>query len=182
MKRNRDSNTRVQTKLGDTRARAFGALCFPKIFPNHTLSSLQNFSFYFPPQKTKSMSSELERRSAARLRILELANMISVPMCLHAAVRLGVPNALWNAAPLSAAQILTRVGIPGDAENLQRILRMLASHGVFSEAVEDGERKYSLTEVGMTLVADADGLSYSSYVLQHHQVRPPLDLHTTYFR
>ena len=119
-----------------------------------------------------------ERRNEARLRILELANMISVPMSLNAAVRLGVPDAVWQGGanePLSASEILTRV-LPrggGDAENLQRILRMLASYGVFTEHLGSGggeERKYSLTDVGRTLATDADGLSYAPYVLQHHQV------------
>ncbi|KAK9218422.1 hypothetical protein WN943_007059 [Citrus x changshan-huyou] len=74
--------------------------------------------------------------------------------------------------PLSASQILTRI-LPsggGDAENLQRILRLLTSYGVFSEHREfGGERKYSLTEIGKSLVTDAEGLSYAPYVLQHHQ-------------
>ncbi|KAK4776514.1 hypothetical protein SAY86_005202 [Trapa natans] len=118
----------------------------------------------------------VESRNQARLKILELANMISVPMSLNAAVRLKVPDAIWSGGsnvPLSAAQILTEIRpLPsgGDAENLQRILRMLASYGVFEEhVVGTGERRYSLTDVGRTLVTDADGLSYADYVLQHHQ-------------
>ncbi|KAH9752986.1 methyltransferase 2 domain-containing protein [Citrus sinensis] len=74
--------------------------------------------------------------------------------------------------PLSASQILTRI-LPsggGDAENLQRILRLLTNYGVFSEHREfGGERKYSLTEIGKSLVTDAEGQSYAPYVLQHHQ-------------
>ncbi|GAY61444.1 hypothetical protein CUMW_210030 [Citrus unshiu] len=74
--------------------------------------------------------------------------------------------------PLSASQILTCI-LPsggGDAENLQCILRLLTSYGVFSEHREfGGERKYSLTEIGKSLVTDAEGLSYAPYVLQHHQ-------------
>lgn len=125
-----------------------------------------------------------ESRNQARLKILELANMLSVPMSLNAAVRLRVPDAIWaggSNAPLTAAEILAEIRpstAGGDAENLQRILRMLASYGVFEEhVVVSGERKYSLTDVGKTLVADADGLSYADYVLQHHQVysqHPPL--------
>ncbi|KAK9192767.1 hypothetical protein WN944_003460 [Citrus x changshan-huyou] len=110
-----------------------------------------------------------------RLAIMELANMISVPMSLTAAIRLHVPDAIWQGGantPLSASQILTRI-LPsggGDAENLQRILRLLTSYGVFSEHREfGGERKYSLTEIGKSLVTDAEGLSYAPYVLQHHQ-------------
>lgn len=117
-----------------------------------------------------------EGRNRARLAVLELANMISVPMSLNAVVRLNVADAIWqNGAnsPLSASQILAKV-LPsggGDSENLQRILRMLSSYGVFAEHLDGDctERKYSLTEIGKTLVTDADGLSYAAYVLQHHQ-------------
>ncbi|XP_010546519.1 PREDICTED: flavone 3'-O-methyltransferase 1 [Tarenaya hassleriana] len=115
-----------------------------------------------------------ERRNRARLAIMELANMISVPMSLNAAVKLGVADAIWCGganSPISAAEILSRCcGGAGGPENLQRILRMLTSYGVFSEHFSgDSERKYSLTDVGKTLVTDSDGLSYGSYVLQHHQ-------------
>ncbi|CAL0326479.1 unnamed protein product [Lupinus luteus] len=114
-----------------------------------------------------------ETRNQARLAILELANMISVPMSLNAVVRLNVADAIWQGGsntPLSTAQIISRVlHSGGDAENLQRILRMLASYGVFEEHISEGERKYSLTDIGKTLVTDEDGLSYGPYVLQHHQ-------------
>ncbi|RDX82352.1 Caffeic acid 3-O-methyltransferase [Mucuna pruriens] len=115
-----------------------------------------------------------ESRKQARLAIMELANMISVPMALNAVVRLNVADAIWQSganAPLSAAQILPHL-LPagaGDAENLQRLLRILSSYGVFHEHLAAGERKYSLTEVGKTLVTDDQGLSYGHYVLQHHQ-------------
>lgn len=124
-----------------------------------------------------------ESRNKARLAIMELANMISVPMSLNAAVRLGIADVIWNNgsnSPLTAAEILPRLlpshtSIGGDPENLQRILRMLTSYGVFSEhLVGTIERKYSLTDVGKTLVTDSSGLSYAAYVLQHHQVS---DLH-----
>jgi hypothetical protein len=123
------------------------------------------------------MEEGTESRKQARLAIMELANMISVPMSLNAVVRLNVADAIWQGgsnSPLTAAEILTRV-LPaggGDAENLQRLLRMLASYGVFEEHIggAGAERKYSLTDVGKTLVTDDQGLSYAPYVLQHHQV------------
>ncbi|KAH0723942.1 hypothetical protein KY289_006986 [Solanum tuberosum] len=113
----------------------------------------------------------------ARLAIMELANMISVPMSLNAVVKLKVADAIWqngSNAPLSPVEILAKIRRPqggGDVENLQRILRMLTSYGVFKEhVVDDGsQRRYSLTEVGKTLVTDENGLSHGSYVLQHHQ-------------
>ncbi|KAK6231713.1 O-methyltransferase domain - like 10 [Theobroma cacao] len=117
-----------------------------------------------------------DSRNKARLAILELANMMSVPMSLNAVVRLNVPDAIWQGGantPLSATQILSRV-LPsggGDPENLQRILRMLTSYGVFAEHLDSEcpERRFSLTDIGKTLVTDADGLSCAPYVLQHHQ-------------
>nr|QWK65124.1 flavonoid O-methyltransferase 1 [Scutellaria baicalensis] len=107
---------------------------------------------------------------------MELANMISVPMSLNAVVRLNVADAIWQGgsnAPLSAAEILsaTAAGPAADPDILQRILRLLTSHGVFTEHVDQDQslRRYSLTEVGKTLVTDENGLSYAPYVLQHHQ-------------
>ncbi|XP_047177739.1 nicotinate N-methyltransferase 1-like [Vigna umbellata] len=113
-----------------------------------------------------------DSRKQARLVIIELANMTSVPMALNAVVRLNVADAIWNSGaniPISTAQILPRILPAGDAENLQRLLRVLTSYGVFQEHIDAGERKYSLTEVGKTLVTDEQGLSYGAYVLQHHQ-------------
>ncbi|KAK4392132.1 hypothetical protein Sango_1991000, partial [Sesamum angolense] len=108
--------------------------------------------------------------------IMELANMISVPMALNAVVRLKVADAIWQGGsnnPLSAAEILSAAGVGpgGDAENLQRILRLLTSFGVFEEHLDADatERRYSLTEVGKSLATDESGLSYGAYVLQHHQ-------------
>ncbi|XP_050229966.1 nicotinate N-methyltransferase 1 [Mercurialis annua] len=120
-----------------------------------------------------------ETRKNAKLAIIELANMISVPMSLNAVVQLNVADAIWQNgvnSPLSASEILSRLHIVagGDSENLQRVLRMLSSYDVFTEYLNVGEngvveRKYSLTEIGKTLVTDEDGLSYGAYVLQHHQ-------------
>ncbi|KAH9725316.1 methyltransferase 2 domain-containing protein [Citrus sinensis] len=65
-----------------------------------------------------------------RLAIMELANMISVPMSLTAAIRLHVPDAIRQGGantPLSASQILTCI-LPsggGDAENLQRPIEII---------------------------------------------------------
>ncbi|TKY73841.1 Caffeic acid 3-O-methyltransferase [Spatholobus suberectus] len=111
----------------------------------------------------------------ARLAIMELAHMMSVPMSLIAVINLKVPEAIWqdgSNAPLSAAQILDRIRPHGggDAENLQRVLRLLTSYDIFVEHLcGSGQRKYSLTDVGKTLVDDDHGLSYAYYMLQHHQ-------------
>lgn len=115
-------------------------------------------------------------QSKARLAILELAHMMSVPLSLVAVLNMKVPDAIWqggNNTPLSCFKILSILGLKdgGDAENLQRLLRLLTTYNIFDESLSsNGERKYSLTDVGKTLVADDDGLSYASYMLQHHQV------------
>ncbi|GKV50189.1 hypothetical protein SLEP1_g56902 [Rubroshorea leprosula] len=117
------------------------------------------------------MEETMETQHRARLAIFELVNMLSVPMSLNTIVRLNVPDAIWQGGAntaLTASQILAKV-LPsggGDAENLQRILRMLTSYGVFAEVLHDtdrAERKYSLTEIGKMLVTDADGHSYKSF-------------------
>ncbi|GKV50787.1 hypothetical protein SLEP1_g57482 [Rubroshorea leprosula] len=123
------------------------------------------------------MEETMETQHRARLAIFELVNMLSVPMSLNAIVRVNVPDAIWQGGAntaLIASQILSKV-LPsggGDAENLQCILRMLTSYGVFAEVLHDtdrAERKYSLTEIRKMLVTDVDGLSCRSYVLQHLQ-------------
>jgi hypothetical protein len=111
----------------------------------------------------------------ARLAMLELANMISIPMALTAVIRLGVPEAVWANganAPLSAAELLPE-GHP-DPSVLERLLRLLASRGVFTEtedhcAAGGARRRFALTAVGRTLVPGPSGASYADYVLQHHQ-------------
>ncbi|XP_010935841.2 nicotinate N-methyltransferase 1 isoform X1 [Elaeis guineensis] len=126
----------------------------------------------------------VEVQKKANLAMMELSNMIAVPMSLHAVVRLNVPAAIWQSgtnSPLSAAEILPLLRPPPppstDPGNLQRLLRLLASHGVFTEHLSpSGVRRFSLTPVGQTLVSAAssngggeDGPSYAAYVLQHHQ-------------
>ncbi|GJM87479.1 hypothetical protein PR202_ga03439 [Eleusine coracana subsp. coracana] len=74
--------------------------------------------------------------------------MMAVPMALNAVIRLGVPEAIWAAganAPLSAAELLP-AGHP-DPTVLERLLRLLASRGVFSEH-GGSPRRYALTAVG----------------------------------
>ncbi|KAK7284433.1 hypothetical protein RJT34_19179 [Clitoria ternatea] len=123
----------------------------------------------------KKESRITESEDKARLAILELAHMMSVPMSLVAVIKMKVPEAIWEGGsntPLSARQILHRIRPQGggDADNLERILRMLTSYDIFAEHFsESGERKYSLTYIGKTLVPDSQGLSYAPYMLQHHQ-------------
>ncbi|AES72848.2 caffeic acid O-methyltransferase [Medicago truncatula] len=94
----------------------------------------------------------VKSQSEARLAILELAHIMSVPTSLVAVLKMKVPEAIWqggNNTPLSASQILSivRPNGGGDAENLQRILRLLTTYAIFAEDLSsNGKRKYSLTE------------------------------------
>ncbi|KAL1290880.1 hypothetical protein HN51_059420 [Arachis hypogaea] len=116
-----------------------------------------------------------ESQSKERLAIFELAHMISVPMSLVAIIKLKVPQTIWQQGsntPLSASEIITRVHPHGSADphNLQRMLRLLTSFNIFFEHLNpNGERKYTLTDIGKTLVDDDEGLSYAYYMLQHHE-------------
>ncbi|KAM0906529.1 hypothetical protein ACQ4PT_016676 [Festuca glaucescens] len=99
----------------------------------------------------------------ARLAMMELANMISVPMALTAVIRLGVPATIWANganAPLPSTALLP-AGHP-DPSVFERLLRLLTSHGVFSEQVgtDGGMRQYTLTSVRHTLVPNgpSDGV------------------------
>lgn len=99
--------------------------------------------------------------------------MLSVPMALNAIVKLDIPNILSRShLPLSPSEILSLTNPnsnPSSSINLHRLLRLLTSHKVFNESVQDGEPRYSLTDIGKTLVDDENGNSFASYVLQHHQ-------------
>ncbi|XP_031484095.1 nicotinate N-methyltransferase 1-like [Nymphaea colorata] len=117
----------------------------------------------------------------ARLTMMHLANLISVPMALHTAVKLDLPDLIWQGGanlPISPAQLASLIrakfslATEPDAVNLQRILRLLAGHGVFEEVPDHGNppaKAFRLTDVGRTLVSDDQGLSLGAYVLQHHQ-------------
>ncbi|PWA44201.1 hypothetical protein CTI12_AA529430 [Artemisia annua] len=80
----------------------------------------------------------------ARLAIMELANMISVPMSLNAVVRLNVADAIWQKGsntPLLATEILSSI-LPsgtGDPENLQRILRVTHVGGDMFNSIPKGD-------------------------------------------
>lgn len=116
--------------------------------------------------------------SKARLAMIELSNMVSVPMSLNAIVRLKVPDAMYQSGkntPLTPSEILSLIKPPppptSDPCNLQRLLRLLTAHNVFNETIDDSyTRRYSLTDVGLTLVSSSpESPSFAAYVLQHHQ-------------
>ncbi|KAJ3672218.1 hypothetical protein LUZ60_006939 [Juncus effusus] len=140
-------------------------------FPKSINQSNNQTKSTFPAPMAESSSSPPEPTSEAQLAMLELANLISVPMALSAVIRLGIPSKIYNSGsnhPLSAAELLPS---SPDPSLLQRLLRLLSSYNVFHEHItqsDSGEpvRRYSLAPIGQTLVGDS---SYGDYVLQHHQ-------------
>src|SRR5262245_29684222 len=60
--------------------------------------------------------------------ILELSMSYIVPRCLHVVADIGVADAL-DESPRTAADLAASTGV--DAETLGRVLRVLASYGVF---------------------------------------------------
>ncbi|MCO5611993.1 hypothetical protein L7F22_066254 [Adiantum nelumboides] len=102
----------------------------------------------------------------AWLRVMEVATLCSLPMALKAAVELEVPNILaQHSGPsgmLSAAQIAQhlRPAHAAAATSLDRILRLLTSHGLLSSSFHTCPDSPSLTT--------SYGLNPSSlFLLQH---------------
>lgn len=69
---------------------------------------------------------------------------------IHAAAELGVADALAD-RPRTGAELAARVG--ADEQALRRLLRLLISHGIFTER-RDG--RYALTPMARALRRDAD--------------------------
>lgn len=85
-------------------------------------------------------------------RLLQLVMGKWVAMAVSAAAKLRVADALHEAGPLAAAELAARTG--ADADALGRVLRALASVGVFAT---DPAGRYRLTEVGRYLRSDVPG-------------------------
>ncbi|MEO6398715.1 MAG: methyltransferase [Tepidiformaceae bacterium] len=91
--------------------------------------------------------AETTGRPSARLR--EMIDGFQVSQAIHAAATLGVADVIGEGRR-SAAEIAAKTG--ADADALYRLLRALASVGVFDE---DGDRRFALTDLGECLRSDA---------------------------
>ncbi|BBN03142.1 protein MpOMT13 [Marchantia polymorpha subsp. ruderalis] len=116
-----------------------------------------------------------------RLAALQLAGMCAVPLSLKAAILLGVPEILNEAGPdakLTSEEISKLIVSPGgtsaDAENLDRLLRVLACHNIVTETCvaacpsnpQATERRYGVTPVLKYLIASNEtGMSLSPLFL-----------------
>ncbi|XP_002962074.2 caffeic acid 3-O-methyltransferase [Selaginella moellendorffii] len=116
-----------------------------------------------------------------RQRIMELGLLCNVPMALTAAIRLDVFQIIASAgcdAMLSAAEIVARIpGCQSPALGgivLNRILRVLASRGIFREDVERDDpapaaiRRYGLTNLCRFLLKDDRGASLAPWISLNH--------------
>ena len=103
-------------------------------------------------REAEKARAELQRRSRELapppFALLELAMGSMVTQALYAAARLGIAEQLQD-GPLAPDVIAQRVGAHAGA--VERLLRLLASHGVF-EAGEDGA--YALTPMADALRAE----------------------------
>jgi tRNA A58 N-methylase Trm61 len=81
--------------------------------------------------------------------LLHLATGFHVARALYVAAKLGVADVLAD-GPTSAAELAAATG--ADAASLERVLRLLACVGVFSQ---DDARRFALTPVSMPLRSDA---------------------------
>src|SRR5437773_174979 len=91
--------------------------------------------------------SEPEERPAEALR--RLVDGYQVSQAIHVVAVLGIAD-LLEEGPLASDDLATRTG--AQPENLYRLLRALATVGVFRE--EDG-RRFALTPIGACLRSDA---------------------------
>lgn len=92
-----------------------------------------------------------ERRTGPHQRMRELISAYWISQLVRVAVELGVPDALAR-GPRTAEAVAEQVG--ARAPQLRRVLRALASQGVFAE---DAKGRFRLTPLGETLRSDRPG-------------------------
>src|ERR1700751_6025270 len=85
------------------------------------------------------------------VRMVQLLAGFQVSQGIYAAGKLGVPDALAD-GPKSVEELAHRAG--ADPGSLRRLLRALASLGIFAER---SEGTFALTPLGETLVGDTPG-------------------------
>ncbi|OAE21660.1 hypothetical protein AXG93_4170s1010 [Marchantia polymorpha subsp. ruderalis] len=114
---------------------------------------------------------------AGMLQALQMSVMVTLPFTLKAAINLGVPKILVDAGPgaeLTAEEIATSIAkvsnCCADPKNLDRILRILASHNVVTENVskdanDSAQRSYGPTSTLKYFTDNEDGVSLAPLLL-----------------
>lgn len=95
------------------------------------------------------MTDDQGRKTRAQL--FDLINGYRVTQAINVAARLGVADALQD-GPRTAAELATKLGVA--ARPLHRLLRALASEGLFRE---DAEQRFELTPLAELLRGDVSG-------------------------
>jgi O-methyltransferase domain len=110
------------------------------------------------PNPTRAMSTTETQAppSESAMALVELATGYWLPRCLHVVADIGVADAL-ETEPRSVADLARALGVNADA--LDRVLRLLASHGIFER--RDG--KYAHNQLSRALRSD-DPHSVRAYV------------------
>jgi hypothetical protein len=94
---------------------------------------------------------DVEGQRVLGQRMVELVNGYQVSAALGAVARLGVADFL-SAGPAPLADVAARVG--ADPRSLERVLRLLASVGIFEEM---HDARFALTALGEMLRSDVPG-------------------------
>ncbi|KAL2645201.1 hypothetical protein R1flu_012788 [Riccia fluitans] len=117
--------------------------------------------------------SEKSDGDIGQIHAMQISLLAALPFAVKAVIRLGVPDILNDVAPqvqLTADEIATRIAAPSgkaaDPENLDRLLRLLASHNLLTTTVSGTERRYGLTPAsGLKYLASNEGRSLASLLL-----------------
>ncbi|RRT55495.1 hypothetical protein B296_00037899 [Ensete ventricosum] len=124
----------------------------------------------------QAVSKEEEEEEEAYMYALKLTSASVLPMTLKAAIELELLEIIARAGPhakLSPDDIVASLPIennPQAADEVDRVLRLLAAYGIVDCAVEvaaDGgsSRKYSVTPLCKLLTKDEGGVSMASLCL-----------------
>jgi ubiquinone/menaquinone biosynthesis C-methylase UbiE len=84
--------------------------------------------------------------------IMQMAMGSLVTNVMAEATRLNIPDLVKRHGPLTAEEIIAKAGITADASALERVLRVCASVGVFSE---DASGRFGQNELSDTLTTDS---------------------------
>lgn len=128
-----------------------------------------------------SLQQNIRDDEAGLLQALQLSVMITLPFSLKAAMNLGVPKILVDADPgaaLTVEEIATSIDKVSDCcadrKNLDRILRVLASHNVVTEIAskdandsDSGQRSYGPTSTLKYFTDNEDGVSLAPLLFLH---------------
>eukprot|EP00253_Pinus_taeda_P022355 PITA_22355 len=130
----------------------------------------------------QQINSSVESAAIHEVQLYEMILSAAKPMALKAAVSLKIPDIIAKRGPLSVDQIASHIAAANSTSTgnshvnlgyLYRILRFLASYGVFTEQREPGQEgdadpkkiKYGSTAISKLLVQDGNQQSRAPFLL-----------------